>query len=286
MNYILMPGRNRAEFFDIALSSLMGCPEIENYRILFEFECDVQQEYYDIIKRYVKCPSQIEIKRWDTHYGLTRGHLEGMKIAFNNTDEYVIIVEDDVMVSRDFLRYHDYCYRNFYKERGDIGTITGQISHASVSKEPEERDPKLVHKRLWYHPYGVLIPKDFFYKYVLEHCTEKYYKNPLYVDTVYPEWSERGKWFEQAGLLNRIVHKNNLHTIEADVPRCQDIGWFGKNRTNRYAEYKTLNLDEKIRLNRKIWGDIDLIKKFAYSGSQHYVLNNNNEWDNLVLVGD
>lgn len=280
LNYILIPGRNRSEFFDITLDSLMDCPEIKDYQILFAFENDVLPEYYDIIKRYVRYPSQIEIKRWDMHYGLTRGHLEGMKIAFQKTDEYVIVVEDDVRVSRDFLRYMDYCYRHFYKEHSDIGTISGQMSRDSVSGE---RDVRLIHKRQWYSPYGVLIPKKFFDELLLPHCTEAYYKDPRYPDEYYPEWKHKGKYIEQAGLINRIIHKNNLYCLEPEVPRCQDIGFYGKNRHCRFADYKILTLNEKIRWNLKLLSDVELLKKVAYSGP-YFVLGEDNEWKDLEMV--
>lgn len=261
MNYILLPGRNRPEFFYLAMESLVKNPEIKDYGLLFALENDVDQRYFDIIQTFSD-GLKLEIVKWPERYGLTKGILEGLKIAFSKSDEYVILLEDDVVVSRDFLRFLDYCYRRFYKPDGDIAAIGASTNRAIgiVSR---------VYKDRWYLPWGVLIPKYFFNKFLLEHCNDSYYQSSQkYADEYYPkELHGKDQWnlpwgvlkpghsfneIEQAGLILRIMLKNNLYQILPEVPRSLEIGFYGKHRHRKLDHYDEKTLEEKITYTRKL----------------------------------
>jgi len=290
MNVIMVPARNRPEFLYISLSSLLKNKEVENYKILFVFECDVKRECQKIVKRLIADVGlDVEFVKWDSFYGLSKGILEGMKIAFTKTDEYVIVLEEDVMVSRDYLRFVDYCYRNFYLKRKDIATISGMIS----LEHGKKRDVTKVRKRMWYSPYGVLIPKKFFFRYVYPHCIEEYYCNPsYYCDKYHPNWIYRGMYTEQAGLINRIIHKNALYCLEPEVPRCQHIGWYSSKRrlyrltrphtVLKAIRYKMLPLNRKIEFTLNILRNVNLIRRY-FKNEPAYVLEENHEWSHLEL---
>lgn len=222
MNYILLPGRNRPEFFYPTMESLVKNPGVNDYGLLFALENDVDQRYFDIIETF-KDGLKMETVKWPERYGLTKGILEGLKLASSKSDEYVILLEDDVVVSRDFLRFLDYCYRHFYTADGDIATI-GTTTNRELGRVDS------VYKEQWYLPWGVLIPKHFFNKFLLDHCNEAYYQNSKkYANEYYPKESE-GREVEQAGLVLRIMIKNDLYQILPEVPRSLEIGVYGKHR--------------------------------------------------------
>lgn len=222
MNYVLVPGYNRPEFFYQTMESLVKNPEIKDYGLLFALESDVDQRYFDIIQTF-KDGLKMETVKWPERYGLTKGILEGLKIAFSKSDEYVILLEDDVVVSKDFLGFLDYCYRHFYKLDGNIAVI-GTTTNRAIGRVG------YVYKEQWYLPWGVLMPKHFFNKFLLEHCNKEYYQDSKkYADNYYPKES-KGREVEQAGLVLRIMLKNNLYQILPEVPRSLEIGVYGKHR--------------------------------------------------------
>lgn len=253
MNYILLPGRNRPEFFYLTMESLVENPEVKDHRLLFVLASDVDQNYFDIIQTFVD-GLKMEIIKENEKYGLTKGILEGLKIAFSKADEYVIIVEDDIVVSKDFLRFLDYCYRRFYKEDGNIATI-GTTTNRAIGKVDH------IYKEQWYLPWGVLIPKHFFNTFLLEHCNEEYYQNSKeYANKYYRKESE-GAEVEQAGLILRIMLKNNLFQILPEVPRSLEIGFYGKHRHFNSKiigqhNYARLSLEEKIGYVRGFIGSM------------------------------
>ena len=222
MNYILLPGRNRPEFFYQVMESLVKNPEIKDYSLLFALENDVDQRYFDVIQTF-KDGLKMEIVKWPERYGLTKGILEGLKLASSKSDEYVILLEDDVVVSKDFLRFLDYCYRHFYTADGDIAAI-GTTTNRAIGRVD------YVYKEQWYLPWGVLIPRHFFNKFLLEHCNEAYYQNSKDYANKYYQIESKGREAEQAELVLRIMLKNSFYQILPEVPRSLEIGIYGKHR--------------------------------------------------------
>ncbi|RLA82775.1 MAG: hypothetical protein DRG31_06955 [Deltaproteobacteria bacterium] len=291
MNVVMIPTYDRPEFLFISLSSLLENKGIEDYKLLFIFEHRARKECKEIASKLVaKRGLDYEFIEWKSFYGLSKGILEGLKIAFRMADEYVIVIEEDVRTSRDFLKFGDYCYRNFYLNRKDIATVSGFVSVEHGVKRSITR----VRKRMWYSPYGVLIPKSFFYKYIYPHCTEKYYSDPSrYCDSYYETWIYRGKYTEQAGLINRVIHKNALYCLVPEVPRCQHIGWYGKNRRLyrlsrprtilKALRYSLLPLDKKVEFTMKILRDMNLLRRYL-PNDPIYILEEDHQWTDLELV--
>lgn len=265
MNYILIPGRNRPEFFYLTLESLVKNPEIKDYRLLFALENDVDEHYFEIIRSFTN-GLEPEIVKWSKMYGLTKGILEGFKAAFSKADEYVILLEDDVVVSKDFLKFLDYCYRHFYSPGGDIATI------GSFYRSLGRVD--YVYKERCYLPWGLLLPKDLFDQFLLEHCNESYYQNSKqYADRYFLRDSPRSE-VEQAELALRIVIKNSLYQILPEVPRSLEIGFYGKHKHYKVEDYDQKSLQEKIAYTREL---------LAMKGMGD-ILNNDYTWDELKLL--
>jgi len=243
MNYILIPGYNRPEFFYLTMESLVKNPEIKDYHLLFTLSNDVDRHYFDIIESFSDA-LKLEIVKWPERNGLTKDLLEGLKLAIGKSDEYAIVLEDDVVVSRDFLRFLDYCYRHYYSEDGDIATI-GTTTNRLIGRVDH------VYKEQWYFPWGVLIPKYFFNRFLLEHCNDSYYKNTREYADRYYAFETKGGEVEQASLILRVMIKNNLYQILPEVPRSLEIGFYGKHRHFKSDHYNEKSLKEKIDYTRE-----------------------------------
>jgi len=222
MNWILIPGYNRPEFFYRTMESLVKNPEVKDYNIIFALENDVNQAYFDIIESF-RDGLRFDVIKRPQRYGCTRNILEGLKTAIERSDEYVIVVEDDVVVSRDFLRFLDYCYRHFYQPDGDIANI-GSSTNRSLGRV------NYVYKEQWYLPWGTLIPKYFFNRFLLEHCNDSYYQHTREYAERYYHFKTEGREVEQASLILRVMLKNNLYQILPEVPRSLEIGIYGEHR--------------------------------------------------------
>ena len=270
MNVIMVVGYNRPEFFYYTISTLKQCRGVGKYKIYFLFEHGVDKTYYKLIDEFRI--GDYEVIERDRHYGLTRNILEGYKTLFQVADEYIIMVEDDVIISRDFLEYMEHAYRKWNTLVAGTGYVNGV-------------DESAVYLTNWFIPYGVLIPKKFFYNHLLRHCTEKYYNNRQeYVDSYYSEDGFKGKYNEQAGLINRILHKERICQVIPEVPRSQEIGFYGSNKQNKIPDYDKLDLEEKIKFVSKLIKSIELIKRYLPKSS-HYILKEDHKWIDLKIKG-
>jgi hypothetical protein len=73
--------------------------------------------------------------------------------------DYVIFLEDDCCVSRDYLLYHEYMYSNFASNNPQVSAIIGSYYNAHSSREPSQEDINKVNKAQWVTSYEMGICK-------------------------------------------------------------------------------------------------------------------------------
>ena len=156
--------------------------------------------------------------------------LELYKLAFGVSDaRYVYLVEDDVIVTPDFFKWHeavqgrgDYfasvgwrCSRNpDFKESGDpTAYMESARDYASIGV-------------CWRR--GNLTP-------LLEHAKPEYYGNlGGYVRVTFPNSViPTSEWTEQDGIVTRLLHETEDRWVAwPELPRCAHIGIQGYHRRN------------------------------------------------------
>ena len=123
---------------------------------------------------------------------------------------------------------------------------------------------------------------------------DRYYSYPSrYCDSYHKTWIYRGKFLEQAGLINRVIHKNALYSLVPEVPRSQHIGWYGKNRRLyhrlrphsilRALRYSLLPFEKKVKFTMKILRDINTLRRY-FPNDPIYILEEDHQWTDLELI--
>lgn len=181
----------------------------------------------DIVDTFcIDHPEIATITKQAQSVGLTRNILGGYQHCFPMSEDFVIIIEDDIRISADFFEYIEYCYKNFVNEK--TLAITGYCSKVRGTVEE-------VFQMGHYYSLGTAVIKDKFEKYIIPHCTFDYYfnRNKYMVDNFPDIMVDRHKVAthnEQAGLHQRVLKQNDFHLIAPMVPRVQHFGCLGGNR--------------------------------------------------------
>lgn len=247
MNIIMRPVWNRPEMLKLSLEYEIAAREkykLDDFTTLFIVEYGADDKTIELIKDY---PFDSKYIVREKKFGLSPNILEGMKVAFGLSEDYVVYIEDDILLYEDYFLYMKV-----------LMEIVGE--HYSVLSPYTPDDFGDVHEINRDNRYAALAPivsKAFFKTYVEPCAVSNYYNNPhgyvkklneLYKDY----WKSRVYKFtdsatcEQAGLINRLV---DVAIIEEEryiyMPRYnrqQHIGYFGKNRPggklpgNSYSE--------------------------------------------------
>jgi len=233
---------NRPEMLQLSIEYEIAAREYHTipgeFHTLFVVEHGAPQKIFDLINEY---PFDHSVVTRDQKFGLTKNILEGMKDAFELADDYIIYIEDDILVHETYFKYMD-----ILLNRKDLGKY---IVLSAYNKE-DDGDIYEVYRGNHYCAWGALVTKKFFNDYI-DHCINPgYYEdyasrdrfvkalgrrfkdNELYKYRNNPEMHN-----EQAGLINRLVDvaiiQDGAYVIMPRINRQRHIGFAGKNRQAR-----------------------------------------------------
>jgi hypothetical protein len=154
---------------------------------------------------------------------LTPNILEAYKWLFENIKtDFVAIIEDDIIVSQDWLKMMLWFARN-NKDENVMAFNAGDLRDKELAGDLQEI--KYIN---WYYSCASIISRNIFEKYILPHCKQEYYQNKdKYLRKHFPGILE-GQLLDQAGLFRRIRIKHGLKVICPVYRRFGHIGVYGR----------------------------------------------------------
>jgi len=290
---IMRAAYNRPEMLELSIEYEIAAREYYmlpgKFHTLFVIEYGAPQKIFDIIDKY---PFEHSIIVRDQKFGLTKNILEGMKDAFGLSDDYIIYIEDDILIHKTYFKYMD-----ILLNRKDLGKYT----ILSAYNKNDDGDVHEVYRGNHYCAWGALITKRFFNDYIIHCINPSYYESYASRDRfvgalgkrfkdneLYKYRNDPGMHNEQAGLINRLVDisviQDGAYVIMPRINRQIHIGFYGKNRPgglhgNDYEE-RLENLCEIIKTPESMY-DMTLSKQY----SDYKIFSPKlDEWDGTLYV--
>jgi hypothetical protein len=271
-NIILRPVFNRPEMLALSLEYEKKAREYYDFgdlETLFLVEYGADLKTKKLIKEY---PFEAKYIVREKKFGLTINILEGMKAAFEITDNFIIHLEDDILLHETYFEY-----------MAVLQALIGHDNYSVLSPyNPNNKgDVQEINKHNHYAALAPLISKKFFEIYVKPCANVDYYNNPpkfvAALNNMYKaHWeSRRYKYtntahWEQAGLINRLVDvaiiEEKRYLYRPMINRHQHIGYFGKNRPGGIIPGG--NYKERLANLREIILDAD--KMYKMSATKQY----------------
>jgi len=303
MNVIMRPACNRPEMLYLSLEYELKARKYYKFSsdllTIFVLDYGYDDKILEIINQY---PYKKYVIKRDKKFGLSMNILEGMKEAFKHADDYVIYIEDDMLVHQTYFKFIDVLMSivNFNEYSVIIGYSKG-IHNKDGNFETPTANVNLVHKDHAYAAYAPVIKKTFFNEYILPCVSSVFYRNfssrekfVVELGNKYKDdarFKYRGnlirKHNEQAGLINRLVDvafiQEGLYTLRPEVTRVVHIGFYGKNRPgslygNSFEE--RLNLLRDAIINKKLY-EMTSTKQY---NDYEYFSTKLDEWDGNLYV--
>jgi hypothetical protein len=277
-NMMLFAVWNRPEMLQIVMEHLI---EAYNYHALPNLEFVFAVEYpndakvLELVKNF-ELPTKKIIVR-NERYALSKNILEGMKVAMNFSDDYVLFQADDIVVHKTFFKFYDTLINQIDIDR---------VSTCTTAIYKEAGDLNLVYKGHFYDAAGAFITKHFHENYIKPCSVPHFYENkPKFVTALDARYQEHWKpnksgdykykygmaeHHQQAGLINRLVDvayiQEGWHTLKVDVSRVRNIGFYGRNRPGGQLRGNTY--EERLEFLRSVVNDKDAIYKLT--GTKQY----------------
>ena len=168
-NVMMRPACNRPEMLYLSIESEIQAREYHKFpsdlKTVFVLDKGYDKKTMEIIRDY---PYSKEIVSRDQKFGLSKNILEGMKHCFAQTDEYIIYVEDDIVLHRTYFQYMDKLLEMF--DPSEYSVLMGYNME-------NKGDVNAVSKSNFYKALATIMRKDFFNDYLKPCISSVYYKD-------------------------------------------------------------------------------------------------------------
>lgn len=271
---IMRPCYNRPEMFALSLEYEIQAREYfdigSELRTVFVVEYNSPKIILDLIDKY---PYTKAVIQRESNYGLSKNILEGMRDCFDSTDDYVIYIEDDILLHKTYFMYIHEVLNMPELSNYSVISSDGMNDNGPVN---------VVKKAQGYAALAPVISKKFYRDFIEPCSTDKFYTSPmnfvLALNDKYKEF-QKDKTYrytnaahrQQAGVINRLTDAANIeqgmYVVRPFVTRMQHIGIYGHNR-RMGTDLSGKTFEDRLNHLRKIILDKDLMYQMA--GSKEY----------------
>lgn len=235
MDTLLIPCYDRPELLHHTLDNLVKTGDLHTVHVIFKPDYGHAHGINDVIREYAgRMPShEIKAPTVPPHKQTkqSKNVLDGWQYAAQKSDGLVFMVEEDIMVSRDFFRFHRAVH-----EQAQVFACLSTKNHnrsATVTADPEA----YYLSGGDYCSLGVSMRREVIHEHIAPHANPMYYRDCVrYCRYHFPDSSLADSQSEQDGLIRRIQHESGLPTAYPHVPRAFHAGFYGYNRPNNKSK--------------------------------------------------
>lgn len=227
---VMIPCWRRPEFLWHCLHNLLQAQGAEQLHYIFRPDSGASPENFEVIQAFaarmpsfeVQTPSPCPYRRTKQSANLLLGYLAAAQMS----QRLVYMVEEDVIVARDFFRWHT----QVHQQHDDLFcSIAVKNIHREKTPEPEANAYYLT--RDDYCSLGVCFDADIIRRYIAPHVNLQYLRRPkAYVRRKFPHSTVAEGFVEQDGLIRRVQEQCARAIAYPCAPRAYHAGYYGYHR--------------------------------------------------------
>lgn len=285
---VIIPTWERPEMLYHCIERLSKCELIDEHQIWVLFDARINYKHHlnpqtqEVIGYFKQL--DIVLKKREPHNlnGNSFNVMMGMKEAFDLGVQNLYHVEDDVMVSTDFFRWH--------REVNKLGQWFCSIATQCTRRKdiPVSTNPSDFYvSDADFASLGTCIPRRNL-GLIVRHATMEYFNQQgIYIRRHFPNNRFGDCWTEQDGLTMRVMGDVKGKTAWPCVPRAWHCGFWGYNRRDRQAPWTGSGLADKIRFSGQAMDYPAELKKLAGKWEDVFAPDNAPRvWQNLQLISE
>ena len=286
-NTIAIAAYNKPDLLYLHLEQLYAEPTIADYQIQINTEVGYDPEQDHVLSLYKKKNSEVEIKQFIKpkhpscpfagYYNILSSYL----YAADQEDagDFVIVGEEDIIPTKDYIRYNKYIYDNYLKKYP-------RIMGAAHKRRPEaelDGNPELLMGDHQCTSLSVISTRaiDEYLRPALE--SENLYRNPLFFYNLHFATSRiaTNDHTHHDGLIERIMDQHKLFVLKPDQARSMHVGLSGVFCKGKAPEG---SLEERLAEWRELIKDGDRLRSLSNLPEDLVVTDPEGpEWNELKL---
>lgn len=190
-------------------------------------ELELAKQVFDDCKKWFETIS-FNVREAHSYIGNPCNFLELYKAAYANVNyRYVYLIEDDVLVTPDFFKWHQ-----AIQERNDYFCTVGWHCIRNPEVKPSTDPTEYVDTYRDFSSIGVCWRREKL-RALVQHATPNFYQNMrVYIAKNFPNAPVGpGTWTEQAGIITRLLHEDKNRLIAwPSLRRLSHVGVSGYHR--------------------------------------------------------
>lgn len=230
----IIPTFKRPEFLHHCLKALVACEDAGN--VTFWVSIDRALDTVDLATDEARAVAALVLQFQDhrnhaiyrpvhSYHGNSYNVLESLKDAYVAGAEQVYLVEDDIMVTPDFFRWH--------RAAQELAKPFCSIAHKNIRRKDLENGAvdEILLSRADYCSLGVCFGRESLAK-IVAHATPAYYSDlGGYLGKNFAPSTE---FTEQDGLISRIMFREGGAAAFPYIPRAFHVGFTGYHRESTW----------------------------------------------------
>ena len=285
-NVIVITAYRRAEFLAVHLERLLLCPELPKYGVLFCVDKGFSEEVLNVVHTFQEFHANTDVIVRHTRKSAlpaTGNIMQAYLDAAYYTDEFVIVGEEDIFPSLDYLRFCEQAmgYLRVYDK-------IFCVAHKRRSENHLKGSPNiLIGDKQCTSPF--LITKRAINKYIRPLVeTKGYLENPVQFNAQFYPGSRipPNEHYDHDGQIERIIEKNDLWALKPDQARTMHAGFYGGPDAAK-GKKLTGTLRERIDQLRAIVLDPVKLQEMTTDSTDTSWIdleNSNYDWEHLYLA--
>ena len=247
---VVVPCWRRPEMLWHCIDNLCKADGIESKHIIFRADSGYDPDNLAVVRSQAARLPSYEVQTAPScpyrRTKLSANILLGYMAAAARTRRYVYLVEEDIMVGRDFFRWH----MAVHARRPNLFCSIAVRNHNREVHAPDDPDCFYLSQGD-YCSWGVCFDRSVLRQYLAPHVSVEYLAHPKrYLRRRFPSSRVGLGFVEQASLLRRIQEAGELPIAYPASPRAYHAGFYGRNRPGGMDG----DLDERVRqLNAMIY---------------------------------
>lgn len=247
---VVMPCWRRPEMLWHCLDNLSQAAGIERLHVIFRPDAGFDPDNLAVIESFASRLGSYEVAPAVTcpyrRTKLSANILYGYMQAAARARRLVYLIEEDIMVGRDFFRWHE----AVHAQREDLFCSIAVRNHNRDVDIPDDPEGYYLSEGD-YCSWGVCFNRAVIGAFIARHVQPAYLAHPKrYIRRQFQGSRVGLGYVEQAGLIRRVQERSGLPIAYPTLPRAFHAGFYGNNRPGGLAGV----LDDRVRqLSRVIY---------------------------------
>ena len=253
---VLVPCWRRPEFLWHCIDNLCQADGVRDIHVIFRPDTGFAPDILDVIRTQgtrlpsfeIQYPPVCPFRRTKQSANILLGYLQAVPRA----RQFVFLIEEDIMVARDFFRWH----RKVHAQEPQLFcSIAAKNHNRDISVSPDADAYYCTTGD--YCSWGVCMNRDVIKALVAPHINGGYFRKPKrYLRHHFPASAVPLAFAEQDGLIRRIQKVSQKLLVYPCVPRAYHAGFYGYHRTGGVDG----SLKDKVQKLASIIYDVDAMR--------------------------